>query len=81
MKVLIWLVVFGLVAMALFSKKSSSRTKAALQPQRKRQFDSTGAELMVRCAHCGVYVPISEAVNDAGVEYCCEDHRGKPPVC
>ena len=79
MKLLIWLAFFGLVAAALFARKSSSKAKPVVQ-QRNRQFDSNGAELMVRCAHCGVYVPISEAVNDLGVEYCCEEHRGKRPV-
>lgn len=78
MKLLIWLAFFGLVAAALVARKSSSKIKSAAQP-RHREFDSTGAELMVRCAHCGVYVPVSEAVTDRGAEYCCEEHCGKPP--
>ncbi|MBS1169772.1 MAG: hypothetical protein H6R01_690 [Burkholderiaceae bacterium] len=79
MKLLIWLALFGLVAAALLAKKSASKPRPTA-PLRRKQFDSTGAELMVRCAHCGVHVPISEAVNDLGIEYCCEEHRGKPPV-
>ncbi|MEA5097233.1 MAG: PP0621 family protein [Burkholderiaceae bacterium] len=80
MKLLIWLAFFGLVVAALVVRKSPSRIKTA-EPPRRREFDSTGAELMVRCAHCGVYVPVSEAVKDRGAEYCCEEHRGKPSSC
>ncbi len=29
----------------------------------------------VRCAHCGVHVPKSEAIRDADRFFCCEAHR------
>ena len=33
------------------------------------------AENMVRCAHCNVNVPTSEAIFSRGEYYCCEEHR------
>ena len=32
-------------------------------------------EQMVRCAHCGLYLPRSEAVRDGESYYCSEGHR------
>ena len=33
------------------------------------------AEHMVNCAHCGLYLPQSEAVHEGGRYYCCAEHR------
>jgi uncharacterized protein len=33
------------------------------------------SEPMTRCAHCGLNVPRSEAIGDAGRWYCSEAHR------
>lgn len=33
------------------------------------------AEDMVRCAHCGVHLPIGESVRAEGKYYCCAAHR------
>lgn len=33
------------------------------------------SEPMIRCAHCGLNVPRSEALADAGRWYCSEAHR------
>lgn len=77
MKLLMWLAFFGLVIGALYSRKASSRSQVS-QPQSNRQFDSNGAELMLRCDHCGIYIPSSEAIQQGERAYCCEDHRGKP---
>ncbi len=35
---------------------------------------------MVRCAHCGVYVPEAEAVDDGDHCYCSQAHRTAGPV-
>jgi uncharacterized protein len=32
-------------------------------------------EAFARCAHCGVHLPINDAVVDRGVAYCSEAHR------
>lgn len=36
---------------------------------------SPPAERMLTCVHCGVHLPESEAVSEAGQIYCCEAHR------
>ncbi len=30
---------------------------------------------MVRCAHCGIYIPENEAFEQAGHSYCSREHR------
>ncbi|MGI9321203.1 MAG: PP0621 family protein [Thiogranum sp.] len=30
---------------------------------------------MVRCRHCGMYIPRHEAVQDSDHYYCCTEHR------
>lgn len=32
-------------------------------------------ETMQRCAHCGVYFPLSEAVHEQELTFCSEQHR------
>jgi len=32
-------------------------------------------EAFARCAHCGVHLPINDAVVDRGIAYCSEAHR------
>jgi uncharacterized protein len=36
---------------------------------------SGGGEAMIRCGHCGLNVPKSEALADGDRWYCSEDHR------
>jgi uncharacterized protein len=49
--------------------KGSSGTNASARP-------ANGAEAMRQCAHCGMYVPESEAVvTAAGKVFCSEEHR------
>lgn len=81
MKLLVWLAFIGLVIAALWVKRSSViKIHKLPQEQRPQEFDSSGAERMVCCAHCGVYIPTSESIPFRGSEYCCEEHCGKPPV-
>jgi uncharacterized protein len=35
----------------------------------------SGNEAMVRCAHCGVFLPVTEAVREGESAYCSEQHR------
>ncbi|MCB5207218.1 PP0621 family protein [Methylovorus mays] len=34
----------------------------------------SGEEKMVKCAHCGVHLPLSESVRIAQTDYCSEAH-------
>ncbi len=38
---------------------------------------SSDAETMVGCAHCGIHLPQSEAIcgEDDALNFCCDDHR------
>ena len=47
--------------------------RALARPSRDRT-PGGSAQKMLACAHCGVYVPQSEAVYDGGKAYCCKDH-------
>ena len=39
-------------------------------------FPEGGVEKMVGCAHCGILMPVSEALTGADPRhYCCEEHR------
>lgn len=81
MKLLAWIAFIGLVVAALWVKRSASFKITKLsQHQVPPDFDDSGAERMVRCAHCGVYIPSSEALQYRGETYCCEEHLGKPPT-
>lgn len=53
------------------------------QRQRQQQADrktSTPAQLTVRCAHCGLYLPSQEAISHQGRSYCCPAHRDVGPL-
>ena len=81
MKFLAWIVFIGLVVAALVVKRSFTFKATRLSPHKHPpEFDDSGAERMVRCAHCGIYIPSSEAIQYRGKDYCCEEHCGKPPA-
>ena len=56
----VWLVL-SIVKRALASHEN--------HPPRKPSIAS-----MVACAHCGVHLPESEAIQKNGKHYCCEEH-------
>ncbi len=35
------------------------------------------AQLMQKCAHCGVHIPEGESTQSQGQFFCCEDHRDR----
>ncbi|MFA5913479.1 MAG: PP0621 family protein [Burkholderiales bacterium] len=46
--------------------------------RRKERADSAPKpvpERMVSCAHCGLYLPQSEAIGEEGRYFCCAEHR------
>lgn len=68
MKLLAWLLLGILVIWALRSKKASVTEKTV----ETRHLDTP--ELMVKCAHCGVYLPASEAITQSGELFCSDEH-------
>ena len=75
-KLLIWVLV---IIAALFvtrlitHKKNTVHTRAPKTPTPK------GTEQMVRCAHCGIYLPRSEALMSNDHTWCSLDHAKLGP--
>ena len=76
------LVVLLVVAVALWALLARSR--GAGRPPRVRSqppppAPTKGSQDMVRCAHCGVHLPASDAVRAGGRSYCGPDHAAAGP--
>lgn len=70
MKLLLWLAIGSAVIWLWRSKKPHVEAGATS--------GKSVAEPMVRCMHCEVYFPASEAVvNSSGNVFCCEEHRSR----
>ena len=61
-----------LAAVVVYMILSSAARKRAAK---KRPAAVTPAEAMVPCAHCGVNLPRSEALEAGGRFFCSEEHR------
>ena len=80
-RVLFWLALVFLVLFAIRSKIRGMQQRARAQQQRSQPFappsrpqELPDAELMLCCAHCGVYYPVSENVQAKGQDYCSHAH-------
>ena len=77
-KLLLWVVIILAIMMIarIASARASSRRNAAKTPPRApaRQPGGQPVESMVRCAHCGIHLPRSEAVLLEGKVWCSRDH-------
>lgn len=94
MKYLIWAVVLYFAwRWYLTSKEKAARAEAEVPrtdardpaaPTASRSAaasDASGVEKMVGCAHCGILLPVSEALTGADQRhYCCEEHRAQHPA-
>ena len=49
------------------TKRSSGTTRRSPAP--------SAPEDMVRCAHCGLHLPVHEAVASSSAQYCSVEHR------
>ncbi len=78
-KVLFWVIVIiaGLLIARILARQHE---KGRIQEQQPKQAARKGAppiahpESMVRCAHCGIHMPRSEAVFIAGKTWCTNEH-------
>ncbi len=70
MSKLILLLFLGLLAYLVFK----GFQRAAARRERSKGSPQT-PERMVACARCGVHLPESEALEDAGQRFCSEEHR------
>ena len=68
MKYLLWIGVILIILWFL-------RSKGNRQTRETRRPTAREPERMVSCAFCGVHLPESESIKDAGLFYCCAEHR------
>jgi uncharacterized protein len=90
-KLLFWIAVIGVVWIAIkFAQASARRVERSAREARERgeggdagpkagRGGAPRGELMVRCAHCGVHLPQSDAVSAGALHYCSGAHRDAGP--
>ncbi len=72
---LLLLAVVWWVRRRFFAQEGASRPGGEGGRAQRRRGAAGEAEPMVQCAHCGVFVPASEAVSAGGRTFCCVAHR------
>jgi len=76
LKYLLWAVVIYLV-WRWFNASQRNKAEGSASPSSMSQTKHPDTEAMVKCAQCGVYLPISEALPGSGNQFFCSDsHRG-----
>ena len=64
------LVILVVIALILIARRLLARRPAARPPQ-------AVAGQMVRCAHCGLYLPRDEALQAGELSFCSAEHRDR----
>jgi uncharacterized protein len=59
-------------------RAASGRGPASASPP-PSEAPAQSAQDMVRCAHCGVHLPASDAVRSGVHSYCCAEHAAAGP--
>jgi uncharacterized protein len=70
-----YLVVLLVVVLVLWLARAARRTPAPRKPPPAQR--PPAIEEMVRCAHCGVHLPRSEALPGRGGLFCGASHRAE----
>ncbi len=76
-KLLFWIVIiFGalLVARMLAHKARATKQAPVAPPAAQPKQPVRGNESMVRCAHCGIHLPRSDAYLMQGQTWCSDEH-------
>ncbi|MGE4435785.1 PP0621 family protein [Achromobacter sp.] len=84
-KLLFWIVIIiGVLFVARIAGRMAAARQdspAAAKPRAKASPPATGApEAMVRCAHCGIHLPRSEALLLGGQTWCSQEHARLGPA-
>ncbi len=75
MRLLFWLGLMLLIVLAIKKKlQPPSVPKTAEQSHEAAVDKDTKVETMVCCAHCQVYLPLSEAIRRGEQIYCSKEH-------
>ena len=64
------LILIGIIVWLVWRAVAGNRERAAVKRQTRPQVGR-----MVRCEHCGLFVPAEEAVHADTRVFCCEAHR------
>ena len=80
-KALFWIVAFlgGLLATRVLAQLAAKKMHNDSLPKQANTPRVSETEAMVRCAHCGVHLPGSEAVTKEGVGFCSQAHASLGP--
>lgn len=81
-KTLFWIAVFFgvlLVSRYLSHQAAKKRFRSEQDKQAARNNPLPGAEAMVQCAHCGVFIPRSEALLSNDETWCSQAHAQLGP--
>ncbi|MCA1857975.1 hypothetical protein LE190_18885 [Massilia oculi] len=80
-RVLFWILLVGLVVLAVRAKLKAlgARRQPPVQPPPRSEAPAAAIENMAQCAHCGLHFPASEAVHADGHDYCSPGHARLPP--
>ena len=80
MKFVTWLLIIlaAMTVSRMINARNAAARRTAAQPGRAPAA-SNGVESMVSCAHCGIYMPRSEALLIGKRTWCCEDHARLGP--
>jgi uncharacterized protein len=75
-KLLFWVVlIIAVLFVARIAARMAAARQAGEQPKTRRSAPApTAPESMVRCAHCGIHLPRSEAVLQNGLTWCSTEH-------
>lgn len=76
-KLLFWAVIIGLGVLAwkFWSAAKGRGTPRAARAPAPAPGQLPPSEAMLRCAHCGVYLPASDALRAGDRAYCSDEHR------
>lgn len=78
MKYLLVVVVVVAVLWIMFGRAAKRGDAGAASANKKRA--PPGPAPMIACAHCGVNLPLDDAVGDGDRQYCSEAHRLAGPA-
>lgn len=75
-KYLLWgiIILGGLLAARIIAHRSAARSQVKNKPAEGSQAQAAASENMVRCAHCGIHMPQSEAMLIEGHTWCSQEH-------
>lgn len=76
-KLLLWVII--IIAMLFITRLITHKKPFAAPPRKGKPPAPQGTEQMVRCAHCGIYLPRSEALMSNDHTWCSLDHAKLGP--